>query len=244
MACRRLSTSIIACSAFDLWLHTVTKSVIANITSVADTPSLYSFSSNVCTNSKDGDFECAWDTPEWNNEKVNAQGRVVASNSSSSVQAITLAKSGDLAIFVVPNLPSSVSFKAETFGARAQCSSMAPHCKWTTSKGVNDTSPVRNVSCPAFSEIFPDIQGDYFEELPSAGDAKASMWGSACHGPACVPQIHTPDTEHYGTAWLEDGQESKNPIDVWMQLAWGQLIDADYSYQVCSCHIYCLVNAF
>jgi hypothetical protein len=162
---------------------------------------------------------------------MNTQGRLVASNSSNTIRAITLANAGDMAVLAVPDVPSSRSFNADTFGARAQCTSMVPFCQWGTAKGVNNTSPVRNVTCSTFSDNFPPVKGYDFHQLPNAGEAKSIMWSTACTGLGCTPQTYIPNPDHNGAPWLSPGQKSKNPVEVWLQMAWGQLINVT-RYQV------------
>ncbi|KAF8600937.1 hypothetical protein BDV93DRAFT_608342 [Ceratobasidium sp. AG-I] len=122
----------------DLWLHATTSAVLFNKTtsypadssplrtSLAFNESLcdeYDFPplSNICMTNLDG----------WALDKrfLTDAGQLVVSNTSSKMQAITLADADDLAVMVPPSISVLAKFKATTFGIRTSCESLNTKCK-------------------------------------------------------------------------------------------------------------------
>lgn len=76
-------------------------------------------------------------------------GMLVTSNSSQSLQAITLANASDLAVLVDPSVSQNTAFRMTTFGARASCQSVNPFC--STAEGTY------NGTCAGFPPSFPPV---------------------------------------------------------------------------------------
>lgn len=109
-------------SAVDLWLHAVTSSIA---TYSGGPPLLYGLGQNTCPphpSPYDGVFRCLYapNLPgQW--EGNTTLGVQVITNTSETMQAITLADQGNLAVLVVPTAPRDMQFTASSLGARASC---------------------------------------------------------------------------------------------------------------------------
>lgn len=127
-------------SAVDLWLHTVTSSVI-EVTEISSDPSNYGFLA-ACLPDEDN---CLWNPSGFWQGGLD-ENLLTLANQSTGWQGITVGNSSGMGVIVKPNIPQNIAFRIASFGARASCQSLNPQC---------DLSEVGNISCSGFPPTFP-----------------------------------------------------------------------------------------
>lgn len=215
-------------SAIDLWLHTVTSTVLfTKLTPVVDQQN-YSIGQEICPPYPDPFYDavwpCLWSPDGWAGGTLAGltPGKLVSTNSSDALQSITISNSSDLAVLVVPSLPQLLSFRMETFGARASCQSVTPLCGITP---INATA--NTVSCEGFPPSFVayDWTSSGQPKDVGLGDSKLYIQTSNCDG--CSHTLADSDAfEVEGVDTLEPSMTPINSYSTWMQFVWVNEADA------------------
>ncbi|TFY75000.1 hypothetical protein EWM64_g9014 [Hericium alpestre] len=137
-------------------------------------------------------------------------GMQVMSNSSSTLQTITLADENDLAVFVDPSAPANISFVATSFGARTTCESVNHLCT-----DPNDM----NVTCTGFPPTFPPVNVSAPDTAIGMGPgmSQLAVLSSGCDG------CNHLSSSNYSTgqvSYNSTGPFPENNYSLWLTLLW------------------------
>lgn len=152
-------------------------------------------------------YNCMYSAGYWGTGSVDdlSPGMLVASNSSDSLLAITLANASDLAVLVTTPVPQLLSFDMTTFGARASCQSVTPSC-----------TTVGNVTCPGFPKSFVVVNyGSGGTTNIDPGEGRVYIQTSNCDNCSHIISSDaldgSPDTYN---------ANSRNMYSIWLQFEW------------------------
>lgn len=208
----------------DLWLHGVAStSVVPLKRHITHQNGNFSIAQNLChpypSDWQTVQDQCMFKDGNWVIDGL-ALGKLVASNSSDDLRAITLHHEHDLSVLVSPQVPEETAFNMTTFGSRAVCTSLNHLCGMDASLDTFD--------CPSFgvSGFPPALQNvDDPDQLGVKNQAALDTFTSTCDG--CTPTMPTVDT---GTL-NRDGTtpQSINPIRVYMQFVWQQELGENWN---------------
>ncbi|KAI0273801.1 hypothetical protein BC834DRAFT_1038352 [Gloeopeniophorella convolvens] len=217
-----------AISGVDLWLHTVTTTVVISTSIPSTTSRLFSVVQNTCPPYGPGPLNeiCLMEAGGWKGDP--RPGMLVASNTSTSLQAITLADHADMAVLVVPGIPIDLEFRSTSFGARTSCELVTPLCQ------IPDSG---NASCPGFPPSkFPVVTAALNSTASvSSGESKAFLLSSNFPPPAdCFPgnpacTQMSPDQISDNWLALSPDPDMVNLYTLWLQLVWASDGDVPFA---------------
>jgi len=221
-----------AIGAADIWLHSVASTVVLPVATPIDDLFPFSVAQNSCApyppDWQSLSYQQCQFSPElgWIQFGMEA-GKLVSSNTSSTLRAITLHDANDTAVLVSPEVNQSMSFTMTSFAARASCTSLNAQCvgvQFPLEGGGVTVGPTLNCTSLDVSQFPPAL----VSPLPGGtnlrlnpGDSTALIMTSPCSG--CNP---IPSNEEMGT--LEGSPEappSVNPLRVMVQVVWEQIGD-------------------
>ncbi|KIO26084.1 hypothetical protein M407DRAFT_24642 [Tulasnella calospora MUT 4182] len=189
----------------DLYLHTVTRSILVDLPARNKGPGSYpyavAFNETLCAKwGPRGVYPCLVLGDGWSYtfpEVVESGYLAIANRTNSKFQVITLADASDAAI-VVPGAGmdlSSTAFTAQTFGARAQCRTLTHECEKLSGRTVNCTQ-AGYPGLPYF-EPFPTVNNNIFGVVD--GQQTNVEWGPTS---------------------LDSGGFTTNPVNLALQMRW------------------------
>jgi len=206
----------------DLWLHTTTKTIIANSSLPLSEPFLggIRFNESLCP---DGAIDSTSNLPcqitgdeSWAGQAryLQTNGFVISTNSSllsdgfvlPSVQ--TLAHHDNMAIAVPRAIDASYSFTARTFGVRSTCQSLTPKCHV---ESTLDTQRISNCSGAGYPQLpFPSsTQAAYRLDDGLVVAQIGNISAGVQYGGFDLPPVSGDDVAPY-----------PNPVPLILQLAW------------------------
>lgn len=203
----------------DLWLHTVASTSLQNFLSPVDPPSNYSITQTACPPYSDAIsymYICLFGAGYWAGGTIDSltPGMLVTSNSSDTLQTITLSDASELAVLVPTSVPQLLAFNMTTFGARASCQSITPLC----SNAANSSSS--SVICAGFPLSF--VPYDYTgasgpSNIPSipSGQSALFLQTSNCNG---CDHISSSDFMDANLDMLNN--PPINSYSIWMEFVW------------------------
>ncbi len=187
-----------------------------------DTPFQYSVAQNSCLpyppDWRTATNQCGFQSGGWILDGIE-QGKLVSSNISTDLRAITLADADEMAVLVSPNISQSLSFTMFTFGARATCQSLNTKCGGNSSFSIIDCTPI---GIPGFP---PVLANNPIGGVPnSPGSGTAYLLTATCDG--CQPQLPGEDTGVL--SGVVGAPPPVNPIRVLTQFVWQQVSDLEW----------------
>ncbi|KAI0273802.1 hypothetical protein BC834DRAFT_966272 [Gloeopeniophorella convolvens] len=201
-----------AISGVDLWLHTVTTTITSSTSTPSTTPRQLGIGQNTCPPYVPSGLirVCLMTQGGWAGDP--RPGMLVVSNTSTSLQAITLADHADMAVLVVPGVPNDLQFRSTSFGARTSCELITPLCHL----GGDVTE-----MCTGFPRsIFPVVTYENDTDSLTSSESKVFLLSSNCHqnNQSCT-QL-SPDQITNEWVILSPDSDMLNSYTLWLQLVW------------------------
>lgn len=204
-------------SAVDLWLHSVTSSVL-DTTERPMAPSNYTFNGRCLPFSPVGGA-CQWSAGGWLGNRTQAM--LVNANKTDEYRAITLVNDGGIGVIVDPTVPQDVAFQASSYGARATCESLNLHC------GLAPGNDEGNITCPGFPSNFPLSElgglGDILTNDLNAASSSMYLLSSTCIGCRHL----TPSNVTVGSIRSQPNT-TISTYNLWFQIAWTSAGQAEH----------------
>ncbi|KAG8946169.1 hypothetical protein FRC04_012024 [Tulasnella sp. 424] len=201
----------------DLYLHTTTRSILADIPVLDASPGSYqyavAFNETLCTTWPSTENPCLSHYDGWaleNPEVVEPGFLAMANRTESKFNVITLADADDAAI-VVPGAGvdlSSTSFTAQTFSARAHCRSLNHNCERSSVGQTFNCTPAGYPGLPYYTPLSVNTSSSPTVDNYIFGIVNGQQGG-----------------ESFGMQDLEDHGRTPNPVTLGIQMRWNTHID-------------------